>query len=190
MPVKKLYLPGVKIGRLTIRKAAPNSTRKNRDRTMWECKCDCGNIHITSTDAFTRSKEPSCGCHRKEISMRLGINQSLPSGEASFNLLFRGYKYKAKDRGLSFNLSKELFKSLTKENCVYCGRSPSNSIMGKFHNGAYIYNGIDRIDNTIGYTEENVVTSCQYCNMAKGTRPVEDFEQWLDQLVEYRNNIK
>lgn len=186
---RKLYSPGTKIGRLTIIKVAPNSIRKNRNRTMWECKCDCGNIHITSTDAFTRSKEPSCGCHRKEISMRFGVNKSLPSGEASFNVLFRGYKGGAKDRGLSFNLSKEIFKLFTKENCVYCGRSPSNSIMGKFNNGAYIYNGIDRVDNTKGYSEENIVTCCEYCNMAKGKKTVKEFIAWLDGLVKYRNNL-
>lgn len=34
----------------------------------------------------------------------------------------------------------------------------------------YFYNGIDRLDNTKGYTPENSVACCKHCNSLKGDR--------------------
>lgn len=41
-------------------------------------------------------------------------------------------------------------------------------------------------DNSKGYTLENVVTCCKFCNYAKHTSTYEDFIKWLDRLVEFR----
>lgn len=47
--------------------------------------------------------------------------------------------------------------------CAYCG--DSNSPLS-----------LDRIDNTIGHLQVNVVTSCRRCNMVRGDMPI---EAWL-----------
>lgn len=88
------------------------------------------------------------------------------------------YEHQAKRRGLTFELTKEQFAELTKQDCWYCGREPAQ-IKRDCHRapkGAYyIYNGIDRIDNAVGYTEANCIPCCGKCNWMKGTLHAEDF---------------
>lgn len=35
-------------------------------KVQWECQCDCGNKHVTTTSSLTSNKVTSCGCKRKE----------------------------------------------------------------------------------------------------------------------------
>jgi hypothetical protein len=53
--------------------------------------------------------------------------------------------------------------------CHYCGILET----GRF-------NGLDRVDNQKGYTLENVVACCRWCNRAKGRNSVEEFSTWLE----------
>lgn len=81
----------------------------------------------------------------------------------------------AKRRNLVVSITPDFYLKKTQEKCYYCG----NGLMGlaavSGYNGAFSYNGLDRIDNTKGYTEENVVTCCKHCNRAKDTMLQEDF---------------
>jgi hypothetical protein len=49
--------------------------------------------------------------------------------------------------------------------------------------GIYTYNGIDRVDNSKGYTPENTVPCCKICNKIKGTGDVQTFKQTLKNWV-------
>lgn len=73
----------------------------------------------------------------------------------------------ARTRGLAWDLPKELALDLVTDSCYYCGTPPDPC------------HGIDRVDNSRGYVEDNVVTCCRYCNMAKHTRTKEEYETWL-----------
>lgn len=53
-------LTGVKTGSLTVIKYL--GVTKNTKHTVWECKCDCGNIKNYTTAELNRNK--SCGCKR------------------------------------------------------------------------------------------------------------------------------
>ena len=64
----------------------------------------------------------------------------------------------AKERLLSFELSIEQFEYVTKQNCYICGKE--NTEIHK--------NGIDRLDNDIGYILENCRPCCTECNFMKG----------------------
>ena len=64
------------------------------------------------------------------------------------------YKRGALSRGYIFELSEEEFSCFWNSNCTYCG----DTIEGI---------GLDRKENTIGYTLENVVACCTTCNMMK-----------------------
>lgn len=57
MPALK-DLTGQTFGLLTVINRAPN---KN-NRTMWHCKCECGNECDIRTDQLTRGVTKSCGC--------------------------------------------------------------------------------------------------------------------------------
>ena len=57
--------------------------------------------------------------------------------------------------------------------CHYCG--------DKITKGG---TGLDRIDSSIGYRIDNIVTCCKVCNAAKGTLTVEQFKQHIAKVHE------
>ena len=42
------------------------------------------------------------------------------------------------------------------------------------------YNGIDRLDSSLGYTKDNIVTCCKICNYAKNKMKFEDFKMDIE----------
>jgi len=174
---KLIDLTGQKFGRLTvIERSYPNA--KNRS-TRWLCKCDCGTEKIILRDSLKSGKTRSCGCLRKG---RVGKTR-LDYGVASMRRTIEGYKRHAKNRGLGYNLTEEQFKEITQKDCYYCGAKPSNIRKAYGYNGDYIYNGIDRIDNTKDYTVDNVVPCCKICNLAKNNLTLQEFKDWIKKLI-------
>lgn len=55
---------------------------------------------------------------------------------------------------------------------------------GRKANGGYTYNGIDRVDNTKGYEETNVVPCCTVCNRAKMAHTQEEFFDRVRRIYE------
>jgi len=170
-------LLGQRFGKLLVIKITNERKYKS---VVWKCKCDCGNYALLSSDCLVRGKTKSCGCQRNLIRKRK------PYKEASFNALFVKYKHTANKKNIPFELSDKQFKNLTSQDCHYCGIEPSQSDSNKNFNGIYIYNGIDRIDNSKGYTLNNCVPCCRNCNYAKNTLSLEEFYSWLDRLFKYQ----
>lgn len=167
-----------KFGRWTVLK---QGTTK-RKLIHWVCQCDCG-IHREVSGVSLRSgKSKSCGCDPGK--------RAKPKGEAAFKFCFWNYKYWAKKRGLSWKLSKEQFRNLTTSNCFYCGKVPSQKKKQRNFNGEYVYNGIDRVDNTKGYIVENCVSCCKICNYMKRALTQQEFFNHINQIAKYLKEIK
>jgi len=64
-------------------------------------------------------------------------------------------------------LELEDFEKLTQLNCAYCGEAPAHSLDG--------YNGIDRVDSSLGYTPNNSWPCCEICNRMKSDTSQEFF---------------
>ncbi len=160
--------------------------------SRWICKCVCGKIKSVLGTNLINNLSKCCGCiGRKNLSLRLkGISPgwTKAKGESSFNIVFSDYKLHAKKLNLEFSILKEEFKNLTQQNCNYCGSIPNQKVNRKDMNGDFIYNGIDRIDSSIGYTIENCVPSCGFCNRAKHNKDILEFEKWLEKLYFFRKN--
>jgi hypothetical protein len=109
--------------------------------------------------------------------------------QAACKALYYTYQKNAKNRGLDFSLSVEAFNKLTKQNCFYCGKTPGQIYMNKKSRmyGEYIYNGIDRIDNNLGYVDNNVVASCICCNRMKWTMEKSNFVEQIKKIFHYIN---
>ena len=167
---------GNKYGRLT----AIEYVADDRSGAYWLCMCNCGNEHTVLGKHLRDGTIKSCGCLAKEQAPKNA--RRLSKGEAAFNTLYSSYKRRAERKNLCFELTKEQFRSLTKQNCFYCGCHPS-SIYNPRYNGGYIYNGVDRVDNIIGYISENCVPCCKDCNKAKGTRSYIEFIDWIERLA-------
>jgi len=95
--------------------------------------------------------------------------------------LLKKYKNSAKKRGHSFELTLEEFNYLIQQNCHYCGSPPHlyHKAWGVIREGGFLYNGIDRVDSSLGYLTENVVPCCKECNYLKWDRTEKGFAQWL-----------
>lgn len=116
----------------------------------------------------------------------------LPDGEAAFNSLYGAYKRNAiKFRKVSFELTKDQFRDITKQNCHYCGRGPNTirdpeAMKSKGKNsGAYVYNGVDRVDSSKGYELDNVVPCCSTCNYMKSDLSVDEFYKHLLKIISF-----
>jgi len=159
-------LAGKKYGKLTvINRVYPN---KKDNKVYWLCKCDCGNTKIISGEHLKNGTTRSCGCLKK-----------FPNGIANMRNAITNYKHSAKRRNIKWELTEEQFAKITQQNCYYCGAKPSNIARKKENNGDYIYNGIDRLDNTKGYTIDNVVPCCFMCNQAKHNHTLQEFKEWV-----------
>ena len=142
-------------------------TRKKRTK-LYEGVCDCGNVVYRTLKKLKESY--SCGCVRPGAQKER--KTLLERGRAASKALFNNRKNQAKYRNLQWSIDFESFLQYTSSNCHYCGTQPScsthfgNSGL-KRYNGAYIYNGLDRIDSSLGYIEGNIVPCCASCNRMK-----------------------
>jgi hypothetical protein len=66
--------------------------------------------------------------------------------------------------------------------CHYCGADPGRRTRTKNGAGAFLGNGIDRVENQWGYETANVVACCSRCNYAKRDMPTADFLAWAEAI--------
>lgn len=109
-------------------------------------------------------------------------NLKWPKGTPRF--IIKGYSTDvggALKRGLSWELTPEEYTHLkTTGACDYCGALADD--IG--------YLGLDRVDNTKGYIQGNVVRCCHVCNRAKGELPVGAFIAWARIVVEHTQEVE
>lgn len=152
-------------------------------KRYFRCLCDCGKSVIIGATKLKNNHTRSCGCIRQGASQP---SHRKSYGEAAMNGLINSYKSNANKRGYPFHLTKEECVSLFRGNCFYCCREPSNIIRGKGYYGEYHYNGIDRLDNDLGYLSGNCVSCCKECNFKKGGQNHTFFLQWIKRVYEYK----
>jgi hypothetical protein len=181
---KSIDLSGMKFGRLLVVSASDIKLKKDRQH-CWNCLCDCGKTKVIRGHSLRCGETKSCGCLSIET-----VRTRLSYGEASFNRYFSSLRKGAKNRNYEFSLSEARVKELNSKNCFYCNRPPSSGINNetqKRHNGLYVYTGIDRVDNSRGYTNDNVVPCCYLCNKAKGKLSKSEFMNLISEI--YNNSF-
>lgn len=84
-------------------------------------------------------------------------------------------------RDLEWSLSFDEYKSIVASACYYCGCDLSSQ---KGHS-------LDRKDNSVGYTKENVIPCCGGCNVIRNDQlTVEEMKVAMDAVNQYRSKIK
>lgn len=94
----------------------------------------------------------------------------------------------AKARGYSWELDDDKFYSMIHKPCFYCGAVDVNHLYvpSGYGKGRSIkYNGIDRIDNNLGYIEGNVVPCCPICNRAKRDMEYNEWYDYINRLISH-----
>lgn len=119
-------------------------------------------------------------------------------GEVTINFCYKRYISGAKRRNLTFDLNLDDFRSITQQNCMYCGQKPrpysvyevkDQNASPETKKRSYVnYNGIDRIDSNVGYNLKNCVPCCYTCNIAKHNMSIDDFQKWISNV--YTNFIQ
>lgn len=94
------------------------------------------------------------------------------------------YKYNARKANRAWEMTFEDFTAFVKSPCFYCGDQPMQKILG----GEWPFAGIDRIDNSGGYTMNNIRPCCRVCNVAKNSMTEDEFLQkvisWHARLID------
>jgi 5-methylcytosine-specific restriction endonuclease McrA len=117
----------------------------------------------------------SCGCLQRENTSRANRKYRNPA----VRKLLGSYIRSAQVRGHEYSISEDVAEKIFLGNCFYCGVKPSR--IATEYRGRYsiTYNGMDRVDNDIGYVESNLVSCCKDCNYAKNTMTQKAFVTWL-----------
>lgn len=179
---------GERFGRLVVIKelASVRVGHDQKTKRVFELKCDCGDLTTGKLASLRNGTKKSCGCLQREMAAEhCRITRPKPVGEAAFNALISAYRQGAVRRGHAFELTANQFKSLVTANCFYCGQPPLNIMRREQMNGNFVYNGIDRLDNSDGYTPNNTVSCCSICNRAKHTMGFEAFRAWIARVYQH-----
>lgn len=172
MHINTKDITGQKFGRLIVVRWVGSRGH----RALWLCLCECGGEKVISGKnlcAKGRDKTLSCGCLRNENRRNVGL-KFRKYDNTLIGSLYSIYRNTAKRRRRAFELTFEAFQSLVTKPCHYCGDPGEWRTNGSQQYTAFV-NGIDRVDNSGGYTLDNVVPCCKRCNASKHARPVSVF---------------
>ena len=169
---------GQRFGMLTVISFAGTAD----DHAQWLCRCDCGREIVRGGAPLLNSG--SCGCQLTDAGGRSAPKAGRSPGEAARWHVLRQYEKNAESRGHAWELTEEDFDRLTSSDCFYCGLPPSNGFTtGKYAGAGFVYSGIDRVNNDLGYIAGNVLPCCAICNISKRARTFDDFMEWIGRLV-------
>lgn len=166
---------------------------KGDRRKYYVCHCICGKLKSVISHSLYNGDSTSCGCQ-----YAAGLPRARKSSyeDRALTHIMNGYKAHTIQRGQEFTIDRATFLRLIKKDCYWCGSKPNNKLKGSviFHlkgqdhsDYEFLYNGLDRIDNTKGYTEDNVNPCCYVCNRARNNMLFEEFKAWLDDLTAFRS---
>lgn len=187
-------LTGTRYGKLiVVGDYLPKSSKLKTKYATILCKCDCGTEKRIGVHNLRHGKTVSCGCFRVLNSSKMGKTFGTQSAnsrrkyglvESSARDLYT--KYMARNPG---NLPFEDFHKLTQLPCYYCNDKPNqvyikHSPANKNDGYGYIYNGLDRLDNNIGYDKLNVRPCCGPCNFMRNKMSTDSFYEQMIKIIQ------
>lgn len=180
-----------KFDKLTVIEEAPSykhkckKTGKVTSKAMWLCICECGNKTKRSSTHLQKGKQNRC---------KSCAYASRPQSIRRLSALERIFRLKvvrnAKKRNIPVEIDHNQYFNIAKNNCNYCDSPPEkiNVYENKHSKSEYLYiNGIDRVDTNKGYSLDNIVSCCKFCNTAKLDNNLEYFK---NKIIKIYNHLK
>jgi hypothetical protein len=88
---------------------------------------------------------------------------------------YASYRSRAEKKGLEFAITHDDYKSIIQMDCYLCGKKTTDTNT----------NGIDRVDNAVGYVSENCKACCKECNHMKNNFELEVLLSKLERIQEH-----
>ena len=171
-------LTGQTFGDLLVLQRSVEKPKGHGSQAFWDCRCKCGRVISRASQALRTGRTKRCTDCGRPDSRVIGM---------AANELYAHYRgdarRKGKNRSVLFELTPEQFKTLILQNCFYCGVEPRQIV--KRPHETLLWNGIDRVDSSLGYVLENCVPCCKICNYAKHNLSKEEFLIWLRRAYEH-----
>lgn len=158
-------LVGETFGKLEVIAESEPYVSKGTTARRWLCRCECGQEVVKWGSNLTTGQSTSCGCSNERFSGKARPVQRR----------YIDYRHGAEKRGYVFELTLEEFAALTEQPCHYCGSVEDAQ------------RGVDRIDSALGYTVDNCVPCCWYCNCAKGEMTTEQYLAFISRVYTFQN---
>lgn len=153
---------------------------RRKGRKYWHCICDCGGSKDVYEWSLKSGRTKSCGCIKRGQSVEQCEKRKIPENGSAANEIIYKYRLRCKKNGISWELTRDDCIKLFKGNCRYCGARPERA--RRVHTSVFIYNGIDRVNNSVGYTKENVASCCMRCNYMKSDLTLEEFYEHISKI--------
>jgi len=140
-------------------------------------KClGCGSDIDEKTIGFRKEEIQRChSCYQKlkEIELSRAREKRNYNEERKANIQrhYKEYITSSNKRGIIFEININDFMHLVSAECTYCGYYNDSEVIG-----------IDRVDNSIGYIQSNVVACCAICNRMKYSHSVEFFKEHIRKI--------
>lgn len=151
--------------------------------TKWRCICDCGNVTIVSKGSLTSGATQSCGCKRIEMMYQGCENLS----GCYWSRLRKG----ASSRGLQFEITiEEAWNLFEKQNRKCAITGDTLTLERDYTKNRTTHTGsLDRIDNSKGYTINNVQWVHKDVNIMHNKRTLKEFVSLCRKVVEHHDSI-
>ncbi len=173
---------------------------KSKGKTLyWKAECLECNKTFTVFGANIRNglskRCTACGCGHAHDKQTGQIRTKRTAQQSAHYYLFLQLRKSAAKRKHEWQLSEAQTISLITKNCSYCNIQPSLlaaplKFLGlsqkRTESAKFLRNGIDRVDSSKGYVEDNVVTCCETCNKAKLSMTTEEFLAWVERVYNFR----
>ena len=98
----------------------------------------------------------------------------------NINSQYGVYIQSSNHRNIHFELTIDEYEFIAQNPCYYCGTV--NIQRG--------FNGVDRVDNYLGYSNSNCVACCSMCNYMKGTLSKSNFFQRIEHILTFLGFIQ
>lgn len=146
-------------------------------------KCPIGKKHkINEMGLRTNGTRSNLCMHHFSSQQKIEANRPDRDQTEYYNSLevkYRDVVKKCKKYGLELKMTIEEYEKLAKSSCYYC----------KFKKNNYLI-GVDRLDNSKGYIEGNIVPCCKMCNFMKNTLNEATFILMCAHIAHYNKFFK